>query len=243
LLKRLSDHLTLLFRNSNHFEKRFFYNFGFRPYKPELYKIAFAHRTSPHNGQHNERLEFLGDAVLSNILAEILFNKFPKVDEGALTKMRSNLAKRSTLNSWSKELGIPSFLQHDPSLNHNPKSSETLYGNALEALLGAMFLDKGYYFTYNFLNDIILEQLVDFDTLQKWDTNYKSRLVEWSQQQGAQLDFHLDHKDESGSPPTFTVSTWINSELFSTAEGSRKKAAEQEAARKTLEKLQPELVS
>lgn len=212
------------------------------PRKTELYKIAFSHRSAPHKGQHNERLEFLGDAVLSNILAEMLFNKFPNVDEGILTKMRANLANRSTLNNWSKTLGIPSFLQYDPSLNHNPKGSETLYGNAMEALLGAIFIDKGYAFTYKFLEDSIFKPQVDFDNLLRSDTNYKSRMIEWAQQHGAALEFHLDHQDQSSSPPTFTVSTWVNGELCSTAEGPRKKAAEQEVARKTLEKLQLELI-
>ncbi len=242
MLKRLAQYLPLLFKNSNHFDASVFYQFGFRPGNTALYQIAFSHRSSPHKGQHNERLEFLGDAVLSNILAEILFHKFPDVDEGDLTKMRANLANRSTLNNWSKALGIPSFLQYDPSLNYNPKSSETLYGNALEALLGAIFIDKGYSFTYKFLEGNILKPLVDFDNLLKSDKNYKSRMIEWAQQQGAGLEFHLDHQDETSSPPTFTVSTWINGELCSTAVGQRKKAAEQEVARKTLEKLQQELI-
>lgn len=189
-------------------------------------------------GYHNERLEFLGDAVLSSILAEALFYQYPEADEGTLTRMRSDLAKRATLNAWSETLNIPSFLRYDESLNHNPQCSRTLYGNAFEALIGAIFLDKGYQFTHQFLQSQVFEPLVDFSALKANDTNYKSQLTEWAQQQGWALGFHLDQQYESHGRTVFLVSAWIDQEQFGSATGYRKKAAEQEAARIALYHLQ-----
>ena len=236
--------LKLALTPASAFEKQFSRYFGFRPKHAGLYQVAFAHRSAPRQhatpltGYHNERLEFLGDAVLSSILADVLFYQFPEADEGALTRMRSDLAKRATLNEWSEALGIPQFLRYDQSLNQNPQCSRTLYGNAFEALIGAMYLDQGYGFTHQFLVESVLHPLVDFQTLQQNDTDYKSQLTEWAQQQGWALNFHLDDQYEAETKTIFRVSAWVDGEYCSSAEGYRKKAAEQEASRKALQVLQ-----
>jgi ribonuclease-3 len=239
LLKRLLTYIGLTPSEEDdcHFYQSFYQQFGFKPTSLSLYRVALAHRSAPYKGKHNERLEFLGDAILSSILAEVLYKAYPDLDEGALTRMRSTLAKRSTLNEWSKALGIPNFLQFDQSLNRNPQCSDTLYGNALEALIGAIFMDKGYGFTKNYVNQNILTPLVDFRNLVYSDTNYKSRLTEWAQKTGNKLDFHLDHQNTPGANPLFQVSAWLNDQVWSRGTGNRKKEAEQEAARLTLEKL------
>lgn len=249
MLKRWFSHFKAFFQSSSLFAKQFYEHFGFHPGQPSLYQIAFAHRSAPFStsqrlaGCHNERLEFLGDAVLSSILAEVVFNRFPKANEGLLTRIRSDLAKRSTLDQWSQALGIPYFLKYDPSLDQNPQSSTTIYGNAFEALIGAIYLDKGYVFTSRFVNDRLLKPMVNFSELAHTDTNYKSQLTEWAQQNGVELSFKLENQYEYYSQKVFVISVWLDGLKKGTAEGYRKKNAEQEAARKVLNTISLEPAS
>ena len=218
--------------------------FGFQPGNWSYYRVAFTHRSQPLKdtvttvGAQNERLEFLGDAIIGTIVAEVLFYHFPNADEGALTRMRSKLVRRKNLNYWAKAIGIPGFLSYDKSLDSNQQFSESIYGNAFEAFIGAIFLDKGYEFTSNFLEKQVINPFVDFKEIDHQDLNYKSLLIEWVQKVKKTIHFQLeDSYEEEGKNMVFCISCWIDGEKVGQGEAYQKKQAEQEAARQAMDRL------
>ncbi len=226
------------------FSTKFKKEFGFFPDDERYYQVAFTHRSQtfqtnlPEIGDQNERLEFLGDAVLSSVVSEDLFHKFPEADEGTLTRMRSSLVSRKNLNQWAKNLGIPNFLEFDKSLETNQQFSETLYGNAFEALIGAVFLDKGYGFTKGYLKKQVLQPFVDFQKLYAEDLNYKSLLIEWSQKVKRQLIFTLENQFEGEDKKwVFQVACWLDDQKLGQGKAQQKKQAEQQAAKKAMQHL------
>jgi ribonuclease III len=161
---------------------------GFTPRRIQLFKMAFYHRSMNNDSpkkMSNERLEFLGDAILSTIVAEYLFKKYPNKDEGFLTKMRSKIVKRQTLNEIADKMGLDVILS-EYSLG---KLSSSMLGNAFEALIGAVYIEFGYEKTKNYVIKNILMKYLDIKDLESKDDNHKSQLLEWCQKNGKEISF------------------------------------------------------
>ncbi len=212
---------------------------GFAPVRIRLYEMAFIHKSASvvmPDGEliNNERLEYLGDAILAAVVADYLFRHFPNKDEGFLTKMRSKMVKRKHLNLLAYRMGINKLM-----VTHtNPVNvSRHLYGNAFEALIGAIYLDKGYKQVGKFIERII-ERYVDIEKLRKSDTDYKSKLIEWAQKNKQELVF--DSSEETALPghlPQFVTHIRLHHDEYGRGAGNSKKEAEQKAARSALDKL------
>ncbi len=181
----------------------------------------------------NERLEYLGDAILSTIVAEYLFKKYPKEDEGFLTKMRSKIVKRHTLNEIAEHMGLDVILS-EYSLG---KMSSSMLGNALEALVGAIYIEFGYEKTKNYVIRNILMRYLDMNDLETRDDNHKSQLLEWCQKNGKEINFTTLAKFKLDKRDCFKVAVVIDGIEVSTAEDFNKKSAEQTAANRAISKL------
>lgn len=212
--------------------------FGFYPRNVFLYQLAFRHKSAAKeivNGirMSNERLEYLGDAVLSSIIADYLFKKFPYKEEGFLTEMRARLVSRSQLNKLSIKLGLDSLVKSE-MFSHQSKS---IHGNAFEAFVGALYLDKGYVFTKKILVKRVVEVHLDIEKIQNEDTNFKSQLIEWSQKERIPIEFKVIDEIGNGYGKQYLVELWVNNEVLSTGRDYSIKGSEQIAAGKALEKL------
>lgn len=208
---------------------------GFIPGKIGYYKEALTHRSvisRKKANKHNERLEFLGDAVLSLLVAEHLYERFPDADEGELTNLRSRLTSRKILNQTAIKAGIPLLLFHKVYLR---KGSEqhAIYGNALEALLGAVYLDKGMDASRDFFHRL-MNRYIAKEKIIKHDANYKSQLIEWAQGEGKEVSFVLIAEEGPEHAKQFTINVVIDGEVIGVAKNSPKKKAEQDAAKATL---------
>ena len=205
---------------------------GFTPSNTHLYRIAFSHRSMNNQATqgiqiNNERLEFLGDAVLSTVVAEYLFNKYPTQNEGFLTKMRSKVVKRSTLNDIADEMSLDVLLSHFIET----RLSNSMKGNALEALIGAFYIENGYHKTKDFVIKKVLMQHLDFNDLEKTDDNFKSRLLEHCQKSGKKVEFVLLARFKSQNRDKFKVAVKVDGQEKGQAEDFNKKSAEQKAAK------------
>ncbi len=208
---------------------------GFTPVNLELYRLATLHSSvAKENGQgikeSNERLEYLGDAVLGAIVADFLFKKFPYKDEGFLTEIRSRIVNRESLNLMARKMGIASIVRFDEK---NTQLQQAILGNTLEAIVGAIYLDKGYARCKRFVVQKLINPYVDLETLIHSDTNYKSRLIEWSQRENREVRFELENVKKVRGHKEFTARVWINNEPHGLGHGLNKKKAEQDAAWKT----------
>ncbi|MGN6641024.1 MAG: ribonuclease III family protein, partial [Mucilaginibacter sp.] len=168
---------------------------GFVPGNLSLYRLAFRHKSVAQNVKKgiknsNERLEFLGDAVLGSVVAEVLFKLYPYEDEGFLTELRSKIVNRGNLNQLARKLGFEQLIQYDNRMVNSTRQS-SLLGDAFEALVGAIYLDKGYDFTKNFLVNHIIKSHIDIRQLEQTETNFKSKLIEWCQRHGQDITFEL----------------------------------------------------
>jgi len=213
---------------------------SFLPGKLQLYEIAFIHKsasTTSKNGQiiNNERLEYLGDAILDAIIADYLYTKFPQSDEGFLTQLRSKIVKRKQLNKLAFKIGISSLLV---SNTNSDQSKHNLMGNAFEALIGAIYLDKGYRRTRRFVIHKILCKHLDLDKIARRESDFKSRLIEWAQKNKQDIQFVSSEETEAYTQNSAFVSRVIlaDQELGS-GKGSSKKDAEQKAAKQALESI------
>jgi len=206
---------------------------GFKPGNLRLYEVAFIHRSATFslpNGQkiNNERLEYLGDAILDAVLSDYLFEKYPEANEGFLTKIRSRIVNREVLNHLAVSMGINKVLVSNVSSLHPTKN---LYGDAFEALLGAVFIDKGYKRTKKLFLSKVLNKYLDLNKIVSTDTDYKSLVFEWVQKNRASLVFkYKEEYDFNTKKSVFSTILVINQEEFGTGQGSSKKEAEQEAA-------------
>jgi len=212
------------------------------PGNVRLYQMAFRHKSVAIHVKRgtknsNERLEFLGDAILGAVVAELLFKRYPYKDEGFLTEMRSKIVSRAHLNQLARKLGFDELIQYDSKMVGYPGKSSSLLGDAFEALVGAVYLDKGYAFTRNFLLGRIIKQHVDIHLLEQTETNFKSRLIEWCQSAGKEVLFELTNNAEGESTKLFTVEAIIAGEVKGTGRDYNKKNAEKLAAEKACEAL------
>lgn len=209
---------------------------GFVPKDIRLYRLAMTHSSSASGARKlgcNERLEFLGDAVLSSVTADFLYSNFRREREGFLTKSRSNLVCRERLNELAVEIGIDRFVD---ACGVKQQHNNYIYGNALEALIGAIYIDKGYKECRRFLLDKVFSCLTDIEQIAKSDKNYKSRLIEWSQKNHKELEFRV-LREEIRKDGTFFVSeVVIDDEVLGVGEGFSKRESQQKAARQALSK-------
>ena len=192
---RLNPVLRKLFNyyisNDKDFAKRIKEMTGITPKKLSLYKLAFYHRSTfnelSEQAQNNERLEYLGDALLNSISAEYLYQKYPNGNEGFLTKMRSKIVKRKTLNYIADAMGLDTLLMEF----NRTHISVSMLGNALEALIGAMYLELGYDKTKKFVTQNLFRKYLDIHDLENNDDNFKSRLLEWGQKNGHDVQYKV----------------------------------------------------
>ena len=215
---------------------------GFTPSRLNIFKLAFYHKSMNNTNvvsHNNERLEYLGDAILSTIVAEYLFKKYPSQDEGFLTKMRSKIVKRKTLNTIADSMGIDVILT-DYSQG---RLSKSMLGNALEALVGALYIEFGYAKTKNYVIKKILMRYLDFELLERTDDNYKSHLLEYCQKSGKNVSYKLVSKYKLDKRDRFKVAVMIDGQSVSTAEDFNKKSAEQHASKKALSNLKIEVIT
>jgi ribonuclease-3 len=210
---------------------------GFVPGNINIYKLAFSHKSSQNEksvlSQNNERLEYLGDAVLGTIVAEYLFKKYPDSNEGFLTKMRSKIVKRKTLNRIGDKMELDGVLQEF----NNTRLSRSMLGNAVEALVGAIYLDAGYAFTQKYIVENILRRYLDIHELENYDDNYKSQLLEWCQKHGKTISYKLISRYKFEKRDRFKVGVFVNNQRIATADDFNKKSAEQAASEKAMIEL------
>ena len=214
---------------------------GFVPGNLSLYRLAFRHKSVAQSVKKgvknsNERLEFLGDAVLGSVVAEVLFKLYPFEDEGFLTELRSKIVNRVNLNQLARKLGFEQLIQYDNRMVNSTRQS-SLLGDAFEALIGAIYLDKGYDFTRNFLVNHIIKSHIDIHRLEQTETNFKSKLIEWCQRHGKDITFELIDNKEGESNKLFTVQASIDGEIMGPGKEFNKKNAEKLAAEKACEAL------
>jgi len=213
---------------------------GFRPGNLRIYEIAFIHRsasfTLPDGSRiNNERLEYLGDAVLDAILSDFLFEKFPDASEGFMTKIRSRIVNREVLNDLAISMGINKVLVSNVGSGTQTKN---LYGDALEALIGSLFLDKGFRKTKKAFIRNVLNKYLDLEEIIRTDTDFKSLVFEWVQKHKANLTFTYNEEyDFNSRKSVFSTTLFINKEEYGKGQGMSKKEAEQEAAGQAYRKL------
>jgi ribonuclease-3 len=214
---------------------------GFVPGNLSLYRLAFRHKSVAQNVKKgvknsNERLEFLGDAVLGSVVAEVLFKLYPYKDEGFLTELRSKIVNRANLNQLGRKLGFDKLVEYDNRMISTTRQG-SLLGDAFEALVGAVYLDKGYDFTKNFLINHIIKSHIDIHTLEQTETNFKSKLIEWCQRHGKDIVFEQITNQEGESNKLFTISVNVDGEVMGSGKEFSKKLAEKLAAEKACEAL------
>lgn len=213
--------------------------FGFYPGNIFLFKLAFRHKSAAHElkdgvKDSNERLEYLGDAILSAIIAEFLFKKYPFKDEGFLTELRSKIVNRNHLNKLAIRLGIDKLVELGSDIQNQPKS---IYGDAFEALLGAIYLDKGYEFTRRIVIDNIIKLHVDVNELKSTESNFKSKLIEFTQKEKLSLEFNFIGEEGSGNYKYYLIEVLIQGKSYGRGQDFSIKAAEQAAAEQACIKL------
>lgn len=210
---------------------------GFTPVNLSIFKLAFSHKSNPtekkNMPQNNERLEYLGDAVLGTIVAEYLFKKYPGADEGFLTKMRSKIVKRSSLNKIGEKMGLDLILTEF----NQTRLSRSMLGNAVEALVGAVYLERGYVRTKRYIIRKILRNYVDIHELESYDDNYKSQLLEFCQKNGQTVAYKLVARYKFEKRDRFKVAVVVDGEKLATADDFNKKSAEQTASERAMQKL------
>ena len=184
---------------------------------------------------NNERLEFLGDAILDAVIADFLYETFPNHDEGFLTQLKSKIVKRKQLNKIASRLGISELLTTNTNIS---QSGKNILGNAYEALIGAIYLDKGYNSTKRFIISNTLKKYIDLEKLSHKETDFKSRIMEWAQKTKNEISFISKEQIISGGTKIiFHSDVFILNELCGEGTGSSKKEAEQQAAEKALKKV------
>ena len=231
------------FSKNKKYYKKLYRLLGYCPKKIKLYQQAFLHNSTSRKLQgidiknNNERLEYLGDAVLDLIIAEFLFKKFPFQREGFLTEMRSKSVSRKMLAKIAFNMGLHEHIIFDKSISRNPAAVSGIAGNALEALIGAIYLDKGHTFTKRFIQRKIVAPHLDFDELKDITVNFKSLLNQYAQKKKKELDFKVLNAEEEKRIKMYIIGVIIDGVEITKARGKSKKVAEQLASEKACEIL------
>ena len=234
------DRIKLPFRKEKELYLSLYTILGFYPRNIELYQMALSHKSIHFKNKkgkpvNNERLEFLGDAILDAIVGDIVYKHFPGKREGFLTNTRSKLVQRETLNKIAQEIGLSRLIY---SSGRNFSHNSYMAGNAFEALIGALYLDRGYNLCMRFMQKKILTKMVNIDTVAYKEVNFKSRLIEWAQKNKMNIAFNLleQKKDDEGNP-VFKYCVVIEGIKCNSASGFSKKESQQLASEETLECL------
>ena len=234
---RLIDYIHYLLSSDKPFLRQLHRILGFYPRKVSVYREALMHRSVNYyrpgeKKKDNERLEYLGDAVIETVVSDILYHYFPNKKEGFLTSTRSKIVQRSSLNRIAKEIGLVELIQ---STHINRTHNSFIPGNAFEAFIGAIYLDRGYTYCYRFFDERIIGHLINLDKVSKEDDNFKSRLIEWSQKTQYKIDFELIGENIVGTnSPTFRSRVCIEGLEFGIGFGYSKKESQQLAAKEAL---------
>ena len=216
---------------------------GFKPKKLNVYKKAFLHRSANKKDKNGlplnyERLEFLGDSMLGTIISRYLYNEVPNGDEGYLTKMRSKIVSRKHLNELGKDLNLISYVE-----SRIPKShfGDNIHGNVFEALIGAIYLDRGYKYCEKFINTRVIEPYVDIEQLEGKVISYKSLVIEWCQKQKKEFQYKV--YEDTGKDPLkhFAVKLSIDERVMAKARATSKKKAEEKASKRAFFALQDKM--
>ncbi len=215
---------------------------GYLPDNLICYEQALRHhsvsKTIHHSGSKdsNERLEFLGDAMLNAIVADYLFKKYPFKDEGFLTQLRSKIVSRESLNELAIKIQLNKLLEYDRRALQNLNLRNSIFGNALEAFLGAIFLDGGFDACQKFITTKLLRYHIDVDKLQITETNFKGRLIEYGQKNGKQIEFEVE-EIQDGKNKIYIIKVLLDGNDMGTAQHINKKKAEQMAAQKAFDQM------
>lgn len=212
-------------------EKQLFKILGFYPKDISLYHEALTHKSVRGRIVHNERLEFLGDAIFGSVVADFVFREFPNENEGFLTQTRSKIVSRKTLNTIALQINLNTVLKHQVN------SNRSIFGNALEALIGAVYLDKGYQFTSNYIEDKLIRPHLDVHQLVKEVSSHKGKLLEWGQAQKKQVVFKLVSSYGKDHEKSYEVMVMIGQKKYADAVGTSIKKAEELAAKQALKEL------
>ncbi len=239
MLNNLIDRIKLPFRKEKELYLSIYDILGFFPKDIKYYKQALMHKSIMRREKgkpiNNERLEFLGDAILDAVVGDIVYHHFEGKREGFLTNTRSKIVQRETLNKLANELGITKLIL---SSGNNGAHNSYMGGNAFEALVGAVYLDQGYNACMRFMKKRILSQLIDIDKVAYKEVNFKSKLIEWSQKNRVNIEFRLlEQKKDQGGSPTFCYQVFIEGMEGGVGTGYSKKESQQQASKLTLEKL------
>lgn len=240
MLSNLLDRIKLHFQKDSELRKALHGMLGFYPRNLEIYRIALAHKSHVYRNRkgrsfNNERLEFLGDAILEAVVSDIVFHRFERRSEGFLTSTRSKIVQRSSLNRLAKEIGLERLLQV-PSQRRGHNSN--IGGNAFEALVGAIYLDRGYKTCQWFVENKIVGCLLDIENVANKEVNFKSKLLEWTQKNRVQVDFENEETlDEKNDSPIFNSTILLEGLTAGEGRGYSKKESQQRASRDALTRL------
>ena len=241
-MKNLFDRARLFFSKDKEFRSALYQIMGFCPHNIDLYRTAFAHKSHEYRSKktgnkplNNERLEFLGDAVLETVVSHIVYRKYPNKREGFLTNTRSKIVSRESLGKLAKELGIDRLIQ---SQTHGRTHNSYLEGNSFEALMGAIYLDRGFRYAFQFIEKRIIGAVLDLDTVANKEVNFKSKLLEWKQKNRIHLDFVDNISNNSNSTsPSFHTTVVIEGIPAGEGKGFSKKESHQAAAKDALTQM------
>lgn len=240
MLRNQIDKIRLLFHKERESYFCFYRILGFFPRNLKIYQQALLHKSTSLRSEegrpiNNERLEFLGDAILDAIVGDIVFKHFEGKREGFLTNTRSKIVQRETMNRVAVELGLDKMVVYSAKLSsHN----NHMYGNALEALIGAIYLDQGYEVCYNFIQNVLIKKHVNLETIARKEVNFKSSLIEWSQKNKLEISFDLieSFTDNDGNP-VFQTGVTLSDTQIGVGIGYSKKESQQSAAKMAIKKL------
>lgn len=232
-MRRFSSLISGLFSPSQPLALQLESLLGFRPKYLPYYQVALAHRSQSETvAENNERLEYLGDAILGAIIAEYLFKKYPTQPEGFMTEMRSRMVRRESLNSLALQMGLNKLVQFNKA--DKALSRSHIFGNALEALIGAVYLDVGYAKTRQFVLRQMVKAYMDMDLIESTDSNHKNKLLSWAQRGGHKIEYETVSEKMEGARKVFTIAVMMNGEQLITGTGYTKKEASQDASLKAL---------
>ncbi len=231
--------IRLFFRKDRESYFRLYKILGFYPRQLRYYQEALLHKSSSVRSEkgrplNNERLEFLGDAILDAIVADIVYKHFDGKREGFLTNTRSKIVQRETLNKVAVDIGLDKLIKYSSRINsHN----SYMCGNAFEALIGAIYLDLGYGYCMRFMEERILRQYINLDKMAYKEVNFKSKLIEWGQKNRIMLEFRLVEQSKEVSSPVFQTEVLLEGISAGQGTGYSKKESQQIAAKQALNSL------
>jgi ribonuclease-3 len=233
-MDRIRNILNSRFKRNGNFFMELTQMLGFKPKEIKYYKKAFTHRSmnvkdSKGNPFNYERLEFLGDAMLSSVIASHLYLEVPSGDEGYLTKMRSKIVSREHLNELGKDLNLINWVNSKIPAG---QFGDNIHGNLFEALIGAIFLDRGYKYCEKFIDNRVIKPYVDIETLEGKVISYKSLLIEWCQKEKKTFGYNVYEDTGNDDVRHFSVKLSIDDKVIAKARGTSKKKAEEKASKR-----------